>query len=280
MPYDIDYREEDVTALNTLTNLVNKGGAAPGNFQVPGNASRITEIRISASGDYTADAMYSLTSTVHLGGAGLKNGGFQNWIGPCGGTCGAGGTTAGANIGKVQIYPVNIPVVPGGEIDADAYIFGEDCGSVRVGCWLVYDGPVVGRISDMDTREHDLTDANTEVRLVNRNGVAENSFRTTGRTIGEVHVNGGIKAVAGPLACLTNVQLRGAGFEFAGNYDFAGHSYSTQDDIAVSGDSCHTTTVKHETMIKTKPGNLFDAYGTMIEDDVGTIHCIVGIGYL
>lgn len=279
MPYDIDYREEDVTALNTLTNLINKGGAAPGNFQVPGDASRITEIRISANADYTADAMYSLTSLVHLSGAGLANGGFQTWPGPCGSTAGAAGTSAGASIGKVQIYNVNIPVIPGGEIDADGWVFGEDPGSVRVGCWLVYDGPIVGNISDMDTREHDLTDANTEVRLVNRLGAAVNDIRTTGKTIKQVHVNGGAKFVAGPLAALCNVNLRGAGFKFAGNYDFDGHSYAVQDDVAVSGDQTVTLSVPHQTHIETMPGNVINAYGTMIEDDIGTIHCIVGLGY-
>ncbi|GAF97455.1 unnamed protein product, partial [marine sediment metagenome] len=135
--------------------------------------------------------------------------------------------------------------------------------------------------SDMDVREHDLAAANTEVELVFRNGVNVGPVRTTGRTINEVHVNAGVKWVDGaPLACLHNVQLRGAGLKWAGNYEFDGHSYSGQDDMDLSGDMCHMVTVPHATSIETKPGNLFRCWGEMIEDDVGTLFSGVGLGYV
>lgn len=280
MPYDVDFREADCTTVDTLTSLTAIGGSTPGNFQVPGNVSRITEIRVSALPEYTADAMYGFSSAVHLMGAGLKNAGFYAFPGPCGGTTGAATFSAGIVISKPEVYHVNIPVVPGGEIQAQGLFMGEACGAgVRIGCTLVYDG-IPGKITDVDYRECNLTAANAEVTLTDRGGATVNSFKTTGKPIIEVRCNGGVKLVAGLLAAISDFHVYGAGLVSAGNYRFTGHAYGSSEDIASGGgSSVATNSVRYITNIALKAGNLIDVEAMMIEDDVGTIFAICALCY-
>lgn len=279
MPYDIDYRESETDAADTYFTLTAKGAATPGNFQVPGNVSTITEIRVTGSVDYTADAHYGCSTAINLNGAGIGQG-FQQYPGPCFGAVGAATFNAGLVTGAPEIYHTNIPVVPGGEIQAQGVIMGEDPGAaMRLQVNLVYDG-IPGRIVDSDYRECDLTAANTPVRLNARGGVAVGSFKTTKRPIVEVRCNGGIKAVAGLSSCTTDYMLYGAGLVNAGNYNFEGRAYAVTEDLATGGaGSFNVTSVRHVTNIALKPGNLIDVDATMLNTDLGSIWAIFGLQY-
>jgi hypothetical protein len=278
--YDMTYREADAVAIDTAYNLINQGAAAPGAFYVPGDAKRITAVKICTSNDTVADAPAGWSTAVHLMGKGLaqkdKNYAFS---GPCGFT---GSDTAAHSaamiVGPVVTYKTNIPVIGGNEIVALGYYWGVLGNGHRIGVWLEFDG-LPGPIVDVDYRESDLTAANTPVVLVNRGGVQVGPFKTTGKRIIQVRCGGGFLPVAGPLAALTNYRLSGPAL-LGADYEHSGHSYSTQDDtLADSGGGIAVEPVVHWTDIPCRNGMVFQCEGTMLEDDVGTIYGTVTVCY-
>lgn len=276
--YDSDYREVDVTALDTRTAVVEQGADTAGGFDVPTHARRITEIIIQVGPDLTADTLEGFSSAIRLSGSGLQIGeGY--FPGPCGAVGGAAATSSGLNFAKGQRYHTNIMVKGGGKINAEAYLHGEDIGAIHVVVQIVYDGPTMGKIVDMDYREVDLTAANTLVVLNNRAGAAEGDFKCAYRKIVEIHFGAGLKPVAGPLRFVPVLHMSGPAFVMAGNYKFAGPSGGTQDDIAISGALVITDLNRFITDIDTKIGENLRASAQMIEDDAGTGYAIVGIGY-
>jgi hypothetical protein len=263
--------------VDTATLLSEQGADSPGAFDVPANVSHITEVRIAAAADYTADTILGWTTGIQLSGGGIQVG-YGAFPGPFGWTVGTTNVSPGVDGIPHAVYQTKIPVVPGGSIDCRGTLLGEDCGAVRITVALVYDG-IPGRIVDMDYREESLTAANTLVSLGNRQGAASGDFRPTS-TIGEVYVGGGLKAVAGPLACTTGYHLTGAGLRVAGNYKFIGLGYNSQDDIATLGHSGGNVPMRYRTNIAVKRGSTIRCQAQMIEDDVGTVFAIIGLGYI
>ena len=283
MVYDIDTRQADITALDTATALTTLGGNTPGNFIVPGDAHYISEIRISAAPDWTADDYFGFSSSIRINpGGGIKSGGELSFGGPCGHTEGAAATSAGTGVGEQEIYQVNIPV-KSGEFSIDGFMNGEDIGSLRLAVTIVYDGPL-GQypIVDADCRESDLTAANTLVRLVVRNGATVNSLRPTTGNIGEVRINAGCKFVAGPLGTIVTANLYGAALKNGGNFQFAGPSLWSQDDAAISGGSTVNKAIVYKTgrNFPVKTNTNFDIQAQETNDDVGTVFPIVTICYI
>lgn len=277
MPYDSDYREVDVTALDTATGLTEQGADSPGSFDVPVDAKHITEILISVAPDFTADDLFGFSTAVRLSGGGVDLGeGF--FPGPVGSTAGAAATSAGLMYAQPQRYKCKIPVEGGGPISADAFLHGEDIGSIHMALQLIYDG-VPGKIIDMDYREADIAAANTLVNLNTRGGKTERDFSISNNKIAEVHFASGLKAVAGPLRMMPALHLSGAALKEGGNYKFLGPAGGSQDDIAISGSMVIETLTKHECDIAVKKGNKLRAQAQLIEDDPGTGYAIVGLGY-
>ena len=278
MGLDADYREVDITALDTATPLVEQGADSPGSFDVPMNAKHITDILIAVGPDFTADDLFGFSTAIHLSGGGIDIGeGY--FPGPVGSTAGAAATSAGLKYAKPQHYKTKIPVVGGGPISCNGYMHGEDIGSLHMLVQLSFDG-VPGRVIDMDYREADMTAANTLVNLANRAGAAERDFDVSYNKIGEIHFGSGLKAVAGPLRFCPTLHLSGPAFKVGGNYRFLGPSGGSQDDIAISGDMVITDLVKHVGDIDVHAGNKLRAQAQMIEDDAGTGYAIVGLGYV
>jgi len=280
MVYDSDYRENDISALDTKTALTEQGADSPGAFDVPVDARKITEILIAIGLDPTADTLLGFSSAIKLSGAGVKGLGEGCFPGPVGTICGAAGTSAGMVYKKAQRYLTNIPVKGGGKINVDGYMHGEDIGNIHMLAQLVYDGPIQGRIIDMDYREQDLTAANTLVALNTKLGATEGDFKVAYSKIGEIFFGAGLKPVAGPLRMCPTLHLEGNALVRAGNYKWLGPSGGQQDDIAVSGASIITDLEKYITDIDVKIGNTLRAKAQMIEDDAGTAYAIVGLGYV
>lgn len=90
------------------------------------------------------------------------------------------------------------------------------------------------------------------------------------------------------MAAPTLFELFGAAMPSGAVYQFAGPSFSSQDDLLLttssggSGATPQVSTVYHVPpgQLKLKSGNRFQARAQMIEDDVGTIFAIIGIGYI
>lgn len=275
--YDSDYREADLTTVDTPVSLTEQGADSPGSFEVPQDVSRLTEIIIAVAPDWTADAMYGFSSGLHLQGAGIQIGeGY--FPGPVGSTCGAAATSSGAFYAKPQRYLTNIKVNAGGSINATGVFMGEAMGALHMLAQLVFDGPP-GRIVDMDYREENLTAANTLVSLQARHGAAEADFKVLKGHIAEIHFAAGLKGVAGPLRFAPALHLSGAGFVRSGLYKFLGPSGGVQDDLAISGDSVITDLMRFVCRdLPIKKGRI-RAQAQMIEDDPGTGYAIVGLGY-
>lgn len=277
--YDLQYRENDVTALDTATGLTEKGADSPGAFVVPQHASLITEILIHASPDYTADGPYCYLAAVRLTGPGLNA--PESWlVGPAGSTDGAAATTAGQGGPSPKRYVCAIPVTKGQRINAYGFMHSSaDMGSLRVGVTLVFDGPVKGTARYYDYREGDTAAANTPVTLTGRGGVAEGDFETGNGTICDVSIVVGNCPVAGPLAATTMHKFSGNGLVVAGDYEFPGNSLFTQDDITISGTAWATLGLDFKASIATKSGTI-RVQAQEIEDDVGTPTHGVCIGFL
>lgn len=274
MVYGVVSRENDITALDTATGLTELGADSPGAITVP-NASRITEIRVGVSADLTADTLLGFTTGLHLAGAC-----GEQWLaGPVGAVGGAAATSASLKIAKPKVYTCNIPVSPGGQINAYGYMHGEDAGSLRMMVTIVFDGPVAGNVKRFDYREQDLAAANTPVTLNTRGGATENDFKVSaGESIVEVHCGAGLKCVAGPLAATTHFRLSGNGLLIAGDYDFQGNTLSVADDPTISATANIEDIVKYVTSIPTKTGQI-RCQAQEVEDDVGTPFAIICLGF-
>lgn len=272
-------RENDVTALDTKTSLTELGANSPGTVDVP-QAGMLTGIKISVAPDWTADSLLGYSTAIQLEGSGI--GGLQSYPGPCGATGGAAATSSGLNIKNPQRYKVKIPVVPGQGIDIAGFLHGEDIGSIRMAVTLEFDG-VPGIIKDMDYREADITAANTLTILANKLGRAEAYIQPSSRQIGEIHVNAGVKVVAGPLATVAVYELFGPAIPTGSVHEMVGPGISVQDDATISPTSNQVTSEVYQVppgKLVLTSGNRFQARCQGIEDDVGTIFAIMGIGYI
>lgn len=286
MVYASIVRENDVGSVDTLTTLGELAGGSPGAIQVPTKAHWISEVRIGAGADWTADAAYGFSSAVHLTGGGLPGGVF-NFPGPYGGTAGATNISPGNKFNlKPVIYHCNIPVNPNGEIDVQGAMAGEDAGNIHLAVQIVFDGPP-GPIRCYDYREESLTAANTLVTLAARAGTASQNFKVpTIREkpvyleICEVSLGAGVKAVAGPLRTVMHAKLTGSGFVDSETRDFIGNGGGVQDDgLSVAGDSWFQHPIVNRTNIAVKQAGEIIAEAQELEDDVGTLFAFVGLGY-
>lgn len=278
MVFDSDYRENSITALETATPLTAQGGDTPGAFIVPTNVSRITEIRISVATSTADDTAFGFTSAVHLYGGGISLG--EGWFpGPTGFVEGAATMTGAVTDNEQQVYLTNIPVKPGGTFSADGYMLGEDIGALHMLLEIIYDGPVVGKIRDMDYRSYDLTTANTLVTLTERGAAAvEGDMKPAYGMIGEIYFGLGAKITgAATTAVGTAFHLSGPGLRTAGNYKFIGRGVSLRSD-SVSGNSIKSLT-KYVCGIATKPGNAIRVQAQLIEGGLTTAFSLVGFAY-
>lgn len=279
MPYDSDYREQTIAALETATPLVEQGADSPGPFDVPADAKRITEILISAVPAWTVDSILGFSSSINFRGSGITIG--EGWfLGPSGSTGGAAATTPGGQWEKPMRYLTNIPVKGGGTFSIDGFLLGEDIGALHMLVNIVYDGPVVGKIVDMDQRNIDLTTANALVSLTERGAaVVEGDIKPAYRTIGEVYVGCGGKITASNAAVGTAFHLSGPGLLHAGNYKFIGPGISINDDTAISLTGGLVNPLRYVCGIQTKPNNAIRIQGQMIEGDIGTAFSVAGFAY-
>ena len=277
MVYDSDYREAACAAIDTAYGLTAQGSATPGAFVVPTTASRITEIRIVAIGTIADDAVMGFSSAIHIFGGGVKLG--EGWFpGPTGvmDSVAVYSSTTPAN--EPQVYLTNIPVVPGGQFNIDGYMLGEDIGALHLCVNIVYDGPVVGKIVDMDYRSIDLTTANTLVTLTERGAaVVEGDIKPMHGTIGEIFIGYGDKIAASSAAAGFAVHLSGPGLLVAGNYKFIGRGITLHGDVGNAGDIRPLT--RYICGIKTKLNNPIRIQAQMLEADMGTAYSIVGFAY-
>jgi hypothetical protein len=277
--YDADYREHTITALETATTLTEQGGLSPGAFVVPTTVSRITEIRIATTINCADDTAFGWTSAAHFRGSGIKV--AEGWFpGTCGSVEGIG-AASGSKYGAVtQKYLTNIPVNPGGQFSVDGFMLGEDIGAMHMLVQVVYDGPVVGKIRDMDYRSIDLTAANTLVQLTERGAaVVEGDMRPAYDTIGEIFCGAGAKITAAATTCVgVAYHIDGPGLQTAGNYKFiSGHSWGLNSEFGGTGGIWELE--RYIAGIRVKKGNPVRVQAQMIEGDVGTAFSQVGFAY-
>ena len=279
MVYDADFREVNAAALETASPLINVGADAPGAFVVPTTASRITELRFTIGASCADDTMFGATTSFHIHGGGvhLQEGWF---LGPTM-TSSSLAAASGNRCGDVtQKYLTNIPVNPGGQFTIDGYMLGEDVGSLMMLAQVVYDGPVVGKIVDMDYRSIDLAAVNTWTTLTERGAaVVEGDMRPHRKIIGELFFGVGAKITVG-AANVTNYgfQLSGAGLQHAGNYRFiVGASQGSSTEAAA--DTKISELERYICQIPVKVGNSIRVQGNMLETDVGTAFSVCGFAY-
>lgn len=280
MVYDTDVREVNVTGLETATTMNAYGAATPGAFVIPTNVSKITELRFQAGMSCADDTAFGFTSAFHLYGGGLKQLPLGWFPGPRG-ISAAIAAASGDRIGlKTTDYLVNIPVLPGGQFNIDAFMLGEDVGALQMLACVVYDGPVVGKIKDMDYRSIDLASANTPVQLTERGAaVVEGDMRPPYDTIGEIWVGAGATITAG-AATVAGIaaDLSGAGLMHAGNYRFIdGLTWGGSTELAANTKIGPLS--RYICGIKVKKNNAIRVEAQMIEGDIGTAYSQCGFAY-
>ena len=278
MVYQSDYRENTLIALETATQITQQGADNVGQFVVPQNVSKITEIIISAVPAYTIDAIVGFTSVIKLSGDIKLSHGY--FMGPAGVSGGAGATTPGGKFETPMRYPTNIPVTPGGRIKCEGFLCGEVITALHLLVDLVYDG-VPGPITDMDVRSIDLTAANALVTMTERaDATVEGDFATAGRTIKEVYVVAGAKITAGNAAVGFAFHVTGPGLMLT-EQKFIGPGIGINDDTAISlgGHLVNPFRYICGSGIPTKVGNKVRVQAQMIEGDVGTAFSMIGFAY-
>lgn len=284
MVYACISRENTIDDDDVAHALTELGANSPGTVDVPAS-NLLTGIYIAVAPDWTADAAYGFSSAVQLSGPGIA--GYQSYPGPCMGTTGVATGSSGCHTCRPQHYKTRIPVIAGQGIDVTGWLHGEDMGELHMMVTLEFDG-VPGMIKDMDYREENLAAANTAVVLGAKLGAAHAYIQPSTLQIGEIHVNGGMKLIAGPLGAPTLFELFGAALPSGAVYEFAGPTFSSQDDLLLttssggSGATPQVSTAYHipPGKLALKAGNKFQAQAQMLEDDVGTVFAIIGIGYL
>ena len=280
MVYDADFREAEGATLETAIPLINIAGSSPGNFVVPTSASRITELRFALGMSSADDTLFGMTSSFHIYGGGVPELGEGWFLGPTitsDGLAAASGNRMGA---ITQKYFTNIKVNPGAQFAIDAFMLGEDIGGLVGMAQVVYDGPVVGPIVDMDYRSIDLAAAETWTTLTERGAaVVEGDMRPHKPVIGELYFGVGTKTTVG-AANVTNYgfHLSGAGLKYAGNYNFIiGSSIGSATE---SGSNTKIAELeRYICKIPVKQNNPVRVEGIMIGDDVGTGFSVAGFAY-
>jgi hypothetical protein len=279
MVYFADYREQTVSALETVTFINAQGADTPGNFVVPANASRITEIIIGLAPEATVDNIMGAGSVIHIHGGGVKLPlGF--FAGPSFTAGGGAATTGGSGFEAPMRYMTNIPVQPG-EFRADGFMIGEDVGAIHLTVGIVYDG-VPGRIIDGDVRSLDLTTTNALTTLTERaDATVEGDMKPPYSTIGEIFLCAGAKVTAGNDAITIAYHLTGEGLVHAGNYKWVAATIAIADDTAVSLNAKNFNPMRYVcgAGIQVKRNTAIRWQGVMLEGDVGTAWGQVGVGY-
>lgn len=280
MVYDSDFRECPCAAVDTFYPMTQKGANTPGAFVVPTTANRITAIKIMISGIAT-DVVTGTTCGVHLSGGGITIGeGY--FAGPLLSLSGAAATSGGFAYNEGEIYKTNIPVMPGGQFNAHAFLNGEDPGTAHVLLWIEYDGEP-GAITDADLRTADNgAAANTRYGHIERaDNAAAGNFKPVGRII-EVRVGAALDPTgdaANGLVFAPAFDLSGPGLQVAGNYDFLGPAGPTQPDTDVSGNGNTVQPLsKHMTNIGVKTGSDIIGSAQNIES-VNPSHSIICLCY-
>jgi len=278
MPYFADYREQTITALETATFLNAQGADTPGNFVVPSNASRITEIVISLAPEATVDNIMGASSCIHIHGGGVRLP-LGYFLGPTFVTGGAAATTPGGGFCLPFRIATNIPVQPG-EFRIDGFMMGEDVGAIHMTVGIVYDGPVVGKVIDGDIRNIDLATTNALTTLTERaDATVEGDIKPPYTKIVEVHFGVGAKVTAGNDAISTALHLTGEGLVIAGNYKWVGPAIAINDDTAISLNAVVTHPMTYKVNIPVKRNTAIRLQAQMLEGDVGTAWSVAGILY-
>jgi len=277
MPYFADYREQTITALETATHINAQGGDTPGQFVVPANVSRITEIVIGLAAEATVDNIMGASTCIHIHGGGVRLP-VGYFAGPTFVTGGAAATTAGGGFANPFRIQTNIPVSPG-TFRVDGFMCGEDVGAIHMTVGIVYDG-VPGKIIDGDIRSLDLATVNTLYTLTERaDATVEGDIKPPYTRIVEIHFAVGAKVTAGNDAISTALHLTGEGLLIAGNYKWLGPAISINDDTAIGLNVTVTEPMVHKVNIPVKRNTAIRFQAQMLEGDVGTAWSMVGVYY-
>lgn len=280
MVYHSDYREQTITALETATFLDAKGADTPGNFVVPSNVNRITEIVIGIAPEATVDNIMGASVCIHIHGGGVKLP-VGYFPGPTFVTGGAAATTPGGGFYNPFRIQTNIPVTKGGEFRIDGFMCGEDVGAIHMTVTIVYDG-IPGKVIDCDVRSIDLTATNTLTTLTERaDATVEGDIKPPYSLIGEIMFAVGAKITAGNDAISTALHMTGPGIVIAGPYEWTGPAIAINDDTAISLNCVvtHPMVYKCGLGIPVRHGTAIRFQAQMLEGDVGTAWSMVGVGY-
>jgi len=280
MVYHSDYREQTITALETVTFLNAKGGETPGNVVVPSDVSRITEINIGLAPEATVDNIMGASSCIHIHGGGVKLP-VGYFAGPTFTTGGGAATTPGGGFYLPHRILTNIPVVPGGNFRIDGFMCGEDVGAIHLTVGIVYDG-IPGKIIDGDIRSIDLATTNLLTTMTERaDATVEGDIQPPYSKIIELHFAVGAKVTAGNDAVSTALHLTGPGLVVAGPYEWIGPTIGINDDTAISLNAVvtHPMVYKLGSGIAVRKGTDIRFQAVMLEGDVGTAWSMVGVYY-
>ena len=282
MPYNVDFREVAMAAIDTAYPVIQKGAESPGAFTVPATAQKLTAIRIGF-GAIATDVIMGATSAIKLSGSGLKVPELY-LVGSMIAAAGAAATDGGTSMAQPMIYKTNIPVSPGNNIDVTAFMHGEVIGIGHIVVTIEYDG-VPGKIKGGDYREETTgAAANTFVTMARRGDVAaEGDIKPQG-TIIEV-VFGAIPDPVGHasdgLLIAPSLRLTGNGLTINDDYAFTGaigQAHPDTDVVGTGAISVNPTRYECGAGIPVRTSGLIRPAAQNIES-IQSIHAIVGLLY-
>ena len=270
-------RENTGAAVDTAIHLTELGGDSPGNPRVPEHVTRLTKVLVNAAPDYGTSEDLGFISALTVAGNGLLMS-KQRFLGPGGSSLGS--TAWGHHaLSEPGVYYVNMPVMPGGILECDGYMHGEDIGDITINCGLTFDGPP-GPIMFSDYRETDLATANKKEPIDDYEATAGQLFDLPGyNVIVDVALCFGIKPATGQDVRIGGVfmELSGA-LQFSGPYEHMCHAGASVE-TGSAGDAFQIKPTHDRTLIPVKRTGQITASGQMIEDDAGTIFAGINLGY-
>lgn len=264
-------REGDITAVDTKTQLTTVGSdIAPGPLMVPQGMKFITMIRVAGIQNMAAATGFS--AFLRLEGPGMQNG-PESIAAFAGGNAGA---TGGNFVTKAIEIPINLPVVPGNEIQVFGEMAGTDVGGLGMVVGLEFSDAVGADANPHKslTVEGDITSVDTRTALLTQGSVSSPSLLVpaAAKIIDKIIVACTSEALADGKQTF---YLRLGGNGVLGGEQILPVSASGRIAVQAGSDAapqCMTALVLENLQIAVSPSDNISIWGEGAGDDTGTAH--------
>ena len=281
---DCDYREDDISAVDTWTAIASREGSASGGMDVGGQGrKKLTSITISVAPILTkGTGVLTGAIAIRLSGTGMARGGNYKFLGPSATVQVDTSENAACCPVPSVTYHTDIDMKDG-KMDIEALMTGDDLGTVTVNVTCSFaDTGTPGGIVDCDVREGNATAVNTLTGMTTLGSDTPGNFNVPISDANKLALVG-VMQTPDPPTTLAEVQfsatfkLSGTGFNEGGTRRFGADGLAFGGDTAGSCMESHGPTF-YPTDIPVKEGEIEAQFAMLGTDPGGTMGMMV-LGY-